>query len=85
MTDSTPTTFAGLVNGILGLISYIVPLIFAFLFLYFAWKMVDAWVINAGDEKKREEGKQFLVVTVVVFVLMLSTWGIVSLLKDSLF
>ncbi len=46
--------------------------------------MIDAWILNAGDQKKRDEGKQFLVIAVFAFVIMLSTWGIVTLLKDSL-
>ena len=80
---NTPTDFASLVNGILTIISYIIPLIFAVMFIYFAWRMIDAWIINAGDEKKREEGKVFLVITIISFVLMVTIWGIVSVLKDS--
>ncbi len=82
--DSAPTTFSGLVQGILGIIGYIIPLIFAVLFVYFVWKVIDAWIINAGDEKKRAEGKQLVAITVIVFVLMISTWGIVTVLKDAI-
>ncbi len=82
--DSAPTTFSGLVQGILGIIGYIIPLIFAVLFVYFVWKIIDAWIINAGDEKKRAEGKQLVAITVIVFVLMISTWGIVTVLKDAI-
>lgn len=83
--DSTPTTFRGLVDGLLGLINIIIPAIFAILFLYIVWKIVDAWVINAADTKKRDEGKQLVVVAIVVFVLMVSTWGIIALLRNAFF
>lgn len=83
MTDTTPTDFKGLVDGILTLVSYIIPLIFSVMFLYFIWRIIDAWVINAGDEKKREEGKLFLVIAIVAFVLMMTIWGIVGVLKDA--
>jgi len=54
----TPTTYSGLVNGIIGIINLIIPAIFGIVFVYFVWKVIDAWVINAGDEKRRAEGKQ---------------------------
>lgn len=83
--DSAPTTFSGLVNGILGIINIIIPAIFGLLFVYILWKIVDAWVINAADTKKRDEGKQLVVVAILVFVLMVSTWGIIALLRNTFF
>jgi uncharacterized membrane protein len=82
---TTPTTFSDLVNGILGLINLAIPLIISVIFLGLVWKIFDAWVINAADEKKREEGKQTALVAVVVMVIMLSVWGIVALLRNSFF
>ena len=81
----TPTTFKGLVGAIIGFINILIPLLFGLLFLYIIWKIVDAWIINAGNEQKREEGKQMAVVAVLVFVLMISAWGIVALIEQSLF
>jgi hypothetical protein len=81
----TPTTYAGLVGHIIGIINLIIPTLFGFLFLFFIWKMIDSWIINAGDEKKVEEGKKYAMAAVLVFVLMVSVWGIVSMLKQSVF
>jgi hypothetical protein len=83
--QNTPTTFEGLVGAIIGFINILIPTLFGLLFLYVMWKIVDAWVINAGNETKREEGKQLVVVAVFVFVLMISAWGIVALIKQSVF
>lgn len=84
--ETTPTTYAGLVSFFLGLIgSLLVPGIFALLFLYSVWKIFDAWVINAADERRRSDGKRFVVIAVVSFVLMISVWGIVGILKSSIF
>jgi len=77
----TPTTYSGLVNGIIGIINLIIPAIFGIVFVYFVWKVIDAWVINAGDEKRRAEGKQYAMIAVIVFVLMVSAWGIVAMVK----
>ena len=81
----TPTSFQGFVGLILQIINYIIPAIFALLFVYIIWKIIDAWVLNAGDERKREEGKQLVVVAVIVFVVMVSAWGIVAMIRQSIF
>ena len=54
-------TYSGLVNGIIEIIGLIIPAIFALAFLYLVWKLIDAWIINAGDETKRTEGKTYLI------------------------
>ncbi len=82
---TTPTTFGGLVDFILGIINIIIPSFLAIVFLILIWKIIDAWVINAADEKKREEGKRIALVAVVVFVLIIITWGIVALIRQSIF
>ncbi len=82
---TTPTTFKGLVNEILGLINLIIPVIFAVVFLFLVWKIFDAWVINAADENKRSEGKQVALVAVLVMVIMSVVWGVVIMLRSSLF
>lgn len=81
----TPTTYKGLVEFFVDLINIILPAIFACLFVYFVWKMIDAWVIHAGDEKSREEGRRYAVTAVIVFVVMVSAWGIVAMIKQSIF
>lgn len=81
----TPTTFSGLVDFIVNIINILIPAIFGIVFVYLVFKIIDAWIIHAGDEKKLEEGKRLMTTAVIVFVLMVSTWGIVALLKNSLF
>jgi heme/copper-type cytochrome/quinol oxidase subunit 2 len=82
---NTPTTYKELVDGILGLIGIAVPLIFGLVFVFLVWKIIDSWVINAGDEGKREEGRQYAIVATVVMVVMVATWGVVALLRKSVF
>ncbi len=83
--QETPTTFAGLVDALLGLINLIIPLIFGVVFLYVVWKTFDAWVLSAGDEKKVSDGKQLALTSVVVFTLMIIAWGVVELIRSSIF
>ncbi len=80
-----PTTFSGLVNLFLGLINIAIPLIFGALFVFLVWKIFNSWVINAADEGAREEGRQYAVVAVIVFVVMIVARGIVAMLRTSIF
>lgn len=77
--------FADLVNVFLALIAGLVPLIFAVTLLVLVWKIVQLWIINPGDAGKIAEGKQVVVVGVLVLVVMSGVWGIVALLRSSLF
>ncbi|MEK7462707.1 MAG: hypothetical protein AAB618_04010 [Patescibacteria group bacterium] len=81
----TPTTFSELVNFILGFINILIPALFGILFLYLVIKIIDAWILHADDDSKRDEGKRMMITAVIVFVIMISTWGIVALIRNSIF
>jgi uncharacterized membrane protein len=81
---TTPTTFAGLVAFFLGLINQIIPLLMGFAFVYLMWKLIDVWVIHADDANKVEEGRTIVMTGVIAFVVMVSIWGILSLLRHSI-
>ncbi len=82
---STPTTFAGLVDLFLLFINYLIPFLFAVVFVVLVWKLFNAWVLNAGDPGKQEEGRSLAITAVIVFVLMLSAWGIIAMIRSSFF
>ena len=81
----TPTTYSELVKFVIDFINILIPALFAIVFVYFVWKVIDAWILNAGDETKQTEGKQYLVSAIIAFVVMISAWGIVALIGRSLF
>ncbi len=81
----TPTDIKSLAAFILRFIEILIPALFAVVFVYVIWKIINAWVIHGGDETKRAEGRRLVVIAVLVFVVMISTWGIVALIKNSLF
>jgi ABC-type branched-subunit amino acid transport system permease subunit len=83
--QTTPTTFKGLVDFIISFLNILIPALFGVLFLYIVWRIIDAWILHADNETKREEGKRLVITAVLVFVLMISTWGIVAMIKQSLF
>ena len=83
--NATPTDFKGLVDMVVEFINILIPLLFAILFIFLIWKIIDAWVLNVGDESKRSEGKMYVIAAVIAFVVMLSAWGIIALLRNSIF
>lgn len=83
--QTTPTSYSELVTFIIGFINILIPALFAVVFLYFIWKVIDSWVINGGDQAKVEEGKQYATAAVIAFVVMISAWGIVAMIKSSIF
>lgn len=82
---ATPNTYSGLVSQLIEIMNLLILLLFAVVMTYFVWKLVDSWVIHGGDQSKREEGKQYLWAAIIALVLMISAWGVVALLRTSLF
>ena len=83
--SSTPKNFAELVDLFIGLLSLVIPLIFSLALLFLIWKIIDAWVINADNSTKVEEGRQYALWGVLVLVVMSAIWGILALLQGSIF
>jgi hypothetical protein len=77
--------FSDLVATFIDMITLLIPLIFALTFLLITWKVIDAWIINGGDESKVEEGKQTILVGIIALVVMSGIWGILAVLQSSLF
>ena len=82
---AAPKNFSDLVGLLIDLLSLAIPLIFALTLIFIIWKIIDAWVINAGDQTKVDEGKQVALVGVIALVVMSGVWGILELLRNSLF
>ena len=71
-------------TGIIGIINtVIVPVIFALAFLVFIWGVFQ-FVVNAGDETKRTEGRKFILWGLLGIVVLFSVWGFVNLLLSTL-
>lgn len=81
---TTPTTFAELVAFIIVIINSLIVLLIGLAFVVTAWNIIDAWIINADNDTKRAEGKQIVFTSVVVMVVMISIWGILALLRNSI-
>lgn len=81
----TPRNFAELVDLLVGMLSLIIPLIFTLALLFIIWKIVDSWILNADNTSKVDEGRQYALWGVLVLVVMSAIWGILALLRSSIF
>ena len=80
-----PQNFSGLVRDLIDLISLVIPLIFSLTLVVISWQVIVAWVINGGDATTVEEGNKTALVGVLVLVVMSGIWGILAILRSSIF
>lgn len=80
-----PADFKGLVELLLGLIGLIVPLLFTLALLVFLWGITQAWIIGGGDSARVEKGKSIALAGIIGLIVMSAVWGIVALIRASLF
>jgi len=83
-TCTTPTdvqTFLGFFTCIIN--NSLIPLIFAVAIIMFIWGVVQYFIVNADEEAKRAQGKQFMIWGIIALAVMLSVWGLVGILSGS--
>ncbi len=77
------TTFAALdglktlLTSFGGLLNQVITLVFALAVLYFFWG-IGQFVLHAGDQKARDEGKKKIIWGVIALFVMVSIWGIIA-------
>ena len=82
---TTPTDFGGLVGLFIDIIQKLIAFVFALTFIVFVWGIAKGWIINGGQAEGVESGKNTFLVGVVVLAIMVSIWGILALLQNSVF
>jgi hypothetical protein len=81
--NSTNPKFQDLMRYVTCTISVsVIPLIFAVATLMFIWGVVQ-YVINTEDEAKKSKGRQFMIWGIIALAVMVSVWGLVSILSGT--
>jgi hypothetical protein len=82
--NPTSSNFASTIGFFTCLISNsIIPFIFAIATVAFVWGVVNFFIIGGEEEAKREQGKQFMLWGIVSLAVMISFWGLVSILSNT--
>ncbi|MHB8860305.1 MAG: hypothetical protein ACYC48_01030 [Minisyncoccota bacterium] len=82
-------TFAQFVGGgTTGLVgalnTVVVPIILSLAFAAFIWGVVSFFFLHGDDERKREEGRQFIFWGIIGMVVLFSVWGFVNIMLSTL-
>jgi hypothetical protein len=72
------TGLRGLLVQFAGLLNLVIPVIFGLALVYFFWG-TSQFILNAGDAKARDEGKQKMIWGIIALFVMVSIYGILSL------
>ncbi len=78
------SNFGELVNVFLVLISRLIPVVFTLTFAVLVFLVIKDWVL-VGSPDSIEHGKHRLLIGVIALAIMSGAWGLVALLKTSLF
>lgn len=65
------------------IVNITVPVVFGLVFVYFIWGAAT-FILNAGDSKLREEGKQRLIWGIIGMFVVISIFGIVQFINGAL-
>jgi hypothetical protein len=76
-------TFEKVINGIIETLDVAVILIMALGVVSFLYGIV-LYIFRAGDETKRKEGVSFMTYGVIGLFVMVSVWGLVALLSNTI-
>lgn len=60
----------------------VIPLIFVLAIASIVWGIVQ-YVINNDEEAKKAKGKSFMIWGIIALSVMVSVWGLVSILTDT--
>ncbi|QQR65379.1 hypothetical protein IPH92_02260 [Candidatus Kaiserbacteria bacterium] len=82
---NAPTDFKSLVSLLTNILGTLVTLTFVLTFIAFLWGVVKGWIIDGGSAEGVKSGKNVVIVGVIAFVIMISVWGILTMLQSSLF
>ena len=66
----------GLIDAFRGLLKPIIPILLGLSLIYFFWG-IGQFILHAGDQKSREEGKQKILWGVIALFVFISIYGLV--------
>ena len=72
-------------DAIVGIINaLLLPIVISIAFIVFIWGVYRYFILGSADEKKREEGRKFVLWGIVGFVIIFSVWGLVNIVGSTL-
>ena len=74
---AAPGTYAGLLQIFINILGYVLMLVYVAAILFFVVGIAQ-FVLNTDDEKKRKEGKSWMLWAIIALFVGITLWGIVN-------
>lgn len=78
------STFRCLIYKGLKILSWTVPILISLALVAFMWGVLK-YILPAGDEGKMKEGRQMMIYGIIGIAVMVSVWGLVNLVIETVF
>jgi len=72
----------GILNELATLIQTATPLVVALALLFFFWGLAT-YILAAGNEEKKKNGRSIMVWGVLALFIMVSVWGIINVIRTT--
>ncbi|MBP9748174.1 MAG: hypothetical protein KBD17_00905 [Candidatus Pacebacteria bacterium] len=91
VSQSTSSSGCPLNKNLAGVLQYftcligsaVIPFLFAVAVVSFIWGAIKFFIIDADEEAKREQGRQFMFWGIIALTVMISVWGLVGIFADT--
>lgn len=83
LTYAATTGIAGIITTVTTIISSVIPLMMGVALVYLLWNIVGYIEVGAKDAAAREVQRNNVIWAVVLLFVMVSVWGLVKLLTDT--
>lgn len=80
----TPT-LGGFIGWFIEIINYLIQILLAVSLLFFLYGVFTLMFVHGTNEESRSKGKKFMLWGIISLFVMISVWGLVTLLNNSLF
>jgi hypothetical protein len=74
-------TLDSILSRIGGLINAATPIVVALALLYFFWGLAT-YILSAGNDEKKSEGRNIMIWGVIALFVMVSVWGLVAIIAQ---
>lgn len=72
----------GVLDQIANLINLATPIVVALALLYFFWGLAQ-YILNAGNEEKKKQGRDIMIWGILALFIMVSVWGIINVVRET--
>ena len=72
-----------IINAIVNIVTLLIPIAFSAALLFFFWGLAQ-YILSAGNEEAKAQGRNMMIWGIVALFVMASVWGLVAFIGDAL-